>query len=225
MIDHYLPSTTMNPFLLENNYVVLDNFIPAARASALYAQFRQDSIDYPDQFESDPQCPKSLAMYNYRWFVELLVEQIPLVSQLAGELVLPTYSYARIYRHGEVLKKHRDRPACEISITLHLGSDASDASNASNASDANNAGGARDASHRPCGSDWPIHLTRPDGSSAAISLQPGQAVAYLGCQSRHWRDEFAGQHYGQVFLHYVKSRGQHWGRVFDHDRSIPPKPA
>jgi hypothetical protein len=36
--------------------------------------------------------------------------------------MLPTYSYARIYANGDELKKHRDRPACEVSVTLHLGS-------------------------------------------------------------------------------------------------------
>ncbi len=185
----------MNPALLENNFLVLDDFIAPERASMLYQRFQQDGIEHPDWFIADHQCPKSLSVYNYRWFVELLVEQIPLMSQVVGELVLPTYTYARLYRHGELLKKHRDRPACEISVTLHLGSD---------------------------GSGWPIYLTRPDGSVAEVELKAGQGVVYLGCQSRHWRNEFAGQHYGQVFLHYVKSRGDNWGQVFDRTQGINP---
>lgn len=191
----------MNPVLLENNFLILDDFITPERASKLYQRLQQDSILQPNWFAADGQCPKSLAVYNYRWFVELLVEQIPLISDIVGELVLPTYSYARLYRHGEVLKKHCDRPACEISVTLHLGSDGNDGSAAS---------------------DWPIYLTRPDGSVAELNLQPGQGAVYLGCQSRHWRKAFAGQHYGQVFLHYVKSRGENWYRVFDRDQLLAP---
>ncbi len=34
---------------------------------------------------------------------------------------LPTYSYLRVYKRGNLLKAHRDRPACEISMTVNLG--------------------------------------------------------------------------------------------------------
>jgi hypothetical protein len=32
-----------------------------------------------------------------------------------------TYSYARIYKEGDVLARHKDRYSCEISTTLNLG--------------------------------------------------------------------------------------------------------
>ena len=40
-----------------------------------------------------------------------------------GLELIPTYSYARIYKHGDILHKHKDRPSCEISTTIHLGGD------------------------------------------------------------------------------------------------------
>ena len=32
----------------------------------------------------------------------------------------PTYSYARIYKTGDILHRHKDRFSCEISTTLNL---------------------------------------------------------------------------------------------------------
>jgi hypothetical protein len=35
----------------------------------------------------------------------------------------PTYAYARIYKKGDILHRHKDRFSCEISTTLNLGGD------------------------------------------------------------------------------------------------------
>lgn len=178
----------MNEYLKENNYVVVDNFLTTEEAKDLYGKFKQDSIDHPHLFSNDVQCPLSLAMYDYRWFVNLLVARLPVMHEVMGELMLPTYSYARVYANGEVLEKHTDRPACEVSVTLHLGSD---------------------------GTPWPIYFTKPNGEVIGIEMKPGQAAIYLGMISQHWREEFKGEHYGQVFLHYVRSQGDYWDRYFD----------
>lgn len=178
----------MNEFLKDNNYVVVDNFLTPEEAKDLYDKFRNDSIQHPELFSRDVQCPLSLAMYDYRWFVNLLVARLPVMHEIMGQLMLPTYSYARVYANGEVLDKHIDRPACEVSVTLHLGSD---------------------------GTPWPIYFTKPNGEAIGIEMKPGQAAIYLGMISEHWRNEFNGEHYGQVFLHYVKAQGDYWNYYFD----------
>lgn len=174
--------------LYANNYIVLDNFIEPARAKELYEVFKQTTIEYPEIFSGDNQSKYSPCINDYRYFLEILVEKTPLFTEIMGEPMLPTYSYARLYKHGEVLEKHIDRPACEVSATLHLGSD---------------------------GTPWPIWFTKPNGETLAIELKPGQAVIYLGCNSVHWREKFEGQEYGQVFIHYVRSRGENWIHFFD----------
>ena len=174
--------------LLDNNYVVIDNFISEEKAKELHSYFKEEAVKNPQAFSYDPQCPKSLAMYDFRWFVELLIDKVPFMSEVLEEPMFPTYSYARIYANGEVLKKHTDRHACEVSVTLHLDGD---------------------------GTDWPIWFTKPDGEQVSYSLKSGQAVIYLGMISEHWRDEFQGQEYGQVFLHYVRGRGENWVCYFD----------
>jgi len=179
--------------LIDNNYVIIDNFISEEKAKELYSYFKEEAVKNPQGFTPDPQCPKSLAIYDFRWFVELLVDKIPFMSEVLEEPMFPTYSYARIYANKEVLKKHKDRHACEVSVTLHLGSD---------------------------GTDWPIWFTKPNGEQVSYNLKPGQGVIYLGMISEHWRDAFQGQEYSQVFLHYVRGRGENWVCYFDKFKKV-----
>jgi hypothetical protein len=143
---------------------------------------------------TDPQAPNSLAMYNYLPFVKLLVKKINHVATILEEDVLPTYSYTRIYTQGEVLDRHRDRPACEISLTLNLKKD----------------------------TDWPIWFQKPDGEEISIELNQGDAVMYLGEIADHWRNAYQGQEHVQLFLHYVRAEGSKYWAVFDQLKQQPP---
>lgn len=179
----------MNQELLDNNYLFVPNFMSAQEASDLYKEFKKETQLYPHIFKSDAHVQESQGKYNHVPFVALLCEKTAHMNSLVGEKLLPTYTYSRIYKNGAELKKHTDRPACEVSITLHLGSD---------------------------GTPWPICFTRPDGSTVSKDLKPGEAVIYFGCVSEHWREgSFAGQEYGQVFLHYVRSTGRYTDHCFD----------
>ena len=53
----------------------------------------------------------------------LLLCKKELMEKETGSSLLPTYAYCRMYTYGSYLKKHKDRPSCEISVTLHLGGD------------------------------------------------------------------------------------------------------
>ena len=57
--------------------------------------------------------------YDFKPFIELLVEKNQHVCDLIGKSVLPT-SYARQYKNGNVLVGHVDKPQCEISLTINL---------------------------------------------------------------------------------------------------------
>lgn len=172
----------MNQELEKNNYIVIDNFIDIELANKLYNTFLSDVQNNPQIFKKDSQCPLSYAYYNYHKFLILLCNKVSFMSDIMQEPMLPTYSYARVYQHGEVLNKHLDRPSCEISVTLNLGGD----------------------------HPWNIYMTKPNGEVVGINLQPGQAVIYQGMISEHWRDAYEGKNYGQVFLHYVRGNGEYW---------------
>ena len=53
----------------------------------------------------------------------LLVKTIAVMQKKTGLKLVPTYSYTRLYRKGNILQRHKDRPSCEISTTLNLGGD------------------------------------------------------------------------------------------------------
>lgn len=70
----------------------------------------------------DHQVPNSLTIIEHDLVLETLHEQIwPKLEAILEEELLPTYTYSRLYNNGDELKKHTDRPACEVSITAQLG--------------------------------------------------------------------------------------------------------
>lgn len=180
--------------IIQNNYLHVPGFITADEALSFAKNFKAHCEKF--DIQGDSQAPTSSAMYNYMPFLRLLVEKIPQASELLGEKVLPTYTYARVYKAGSELLRHRDRPACEISLTVNLSKDA----------------------------DWPIYFQRPNGSEVRIELQPSDAVMYLGCQADHWREKFAGTEYTQLFMHYVRSNGPKAWAYFDKCQQQEPTP-
>jgi hypothetical protein len=178
--------------IIQNNYIHVPGFITPDEALLFAKDFKAHCEKF--KIEGDPQAPNSNAMYNYLPFVRLLVEKVPEVSELLGEKVLPTYAYARVYKEGSELLRHRDRPACEISLTLSLSKD----------------------------TNWPIYFQRPDGSETCLELNPGDTVVYLGCQADHWRKKFEGSEYTQLFMHYVRSYGSKSWAYFDKQQQQTP---
>jgi hypothetical protein len=180
--------------IIQNNYVLIPGFITSDEAHSLAEQFKEHCKKF--NLVGDPQAPNSQAIYNFLPFVRLLVRKVPDINKLLGEEVLPTYTYARVYKNGSVLERHRDRPACEISITLNLSKNV----------------------------DWPIYFQRPNDSEASAELNPGDAVLYLGCQADHWRNKFEGTEHVQLFLHYVRADGPKAWAFFDKQQQQEPTP-
>lgn len=181
----------MNPAITENNYLYIPNFIGTERARELAKSFIQFANE--TELTGDSQIRESQSCYNFNDFLELLCEKTPEVSKFLGDTVLPTYSYARVYHNGAVLERHKDRPACEVSITLNLSKD----------------------------TEWPIYIQKPNGEEVELNLRSGDAMMYLGCDADHWRNKFNGKEYVQVFLHYVRSKGENAWAVFDKVKEKP----
>lgn len=180
----------MNTELKNNNFLVVRNFISEERSKNLAKEFKKFCKKNPEECSPDTQIPNTPAKYNYISFLELLCEKTPEVSEIIGETVLPTYTYSRIYKKNDVLEKHTDRDACEVSLTVHLDGD----------------------------KDWEIFVQTPDKKEIPINLNCGDALFYLGCDAPHWREKYTGKSYAQVFLHYVKSRGSRTLSYFDKNK-------
>jgi len=184
----------MNKELVDNNHILLKNLIPKDRALKLSQEFIDfdKEWNYPTDdilkqvMKSDKNTAASL--YNPVGAVELLCELTPKITSIVEETVVPSYSFGRIYRNGDFLPTHVDRPACELSLTLHLHGD-----------------------HL-----WEFEIETPREEVVAYELNPGDAVLYLGPIAPHSRaTKFKGTYYSQFFLHYVRSRGLYANAVFD----------
>jgi len=138
---------------------------------------------------TDKQVPNTFSIYADPVMETLLMKVLPKMQQETGLELIPTYSYARLYKKGDILKRHKDRPSCEISTTLNLG-----------------------------GYPWPIFIdgtgadtvidedkslikpNAPEGTK--VLLEVGDMLVYSGCELEHWREPLEGNVCGQVFLHY-----------------------
>ena len=142
----------------------------------------------------DQQVPNTYSNYSDHVMETLLVKMLPVMAKETGLQLLPTYSYARLYKNGDILRRLKDRPSCDISTTLNLGGD-----------------------------PWPIFIdgtgadtvidefkqihkpNAPKGTK--VLLEVGDMLVYSGCELEHWREPFEGNTCGQVFLHYNHVNG------------------
>jgi len=150
---------------------------------------------------NDQQVPNTYSHYADLAMETLLLSVQPKMEKLTGLKLNPTYSYARIYKKGDILNRHKDRFSCEISTTMNLGGDEwpiylENKKNVGNASDIDPKTGKN-------------YLVSTDNKGKEIILKPGDMLVYKGQILEHWREVFLGDDCAQVFLHYndVKSEG------------------
>jgi hypothetical protein len=178
----------MKQTLVDNNYLVVPGFINMEQTNTLKQWLFKEREE--GRLIQDPRSNIGLFGKAYKDaipFLSLLCAKTNEISALIDDTVLPTYTYCIIYEAGSQLIKHKDRAACEISLTLHLGGDA----------------------------EWPIFIQKPDGTAVSVVLNPGDAMLYLGCVADHWREQYSGVEYTQVFMHYVRSNGPNAWTYFD----------
>jgi len=135
---------------------------------------------------TDEQIPNTYSHYADLVMENLLEKVRPRMEEETKLKLIPTYSYARIYKKGDVLKRHKDRFSCEISTTMFLGGNSWDIY----LEPKKNVG-------KP--PEYPVPTTN---KGIKISLTPGDMLIYSGCELEHWREAFQGINCCQVFLHY-----------------------
>lgn len=133
----------------------------------------------------------------------------PVISEIVGLDLLPTYDYFRIYREGDVCRVHSDRQSCEHSLSLTL--DYSD------------------------GEPWNLELGKtpyPEPSAkvdedwgaepyASLAMEVGDAVLYRGVAHRHGRVTPNPNGWSaHLFLHWVTRDGQYRDHAFDGQASV-----
>lgn len=170
-------ATAAQQFFKDNGYVVLTDVLPKEECERL-VQYMFD-LKQKGLTENDPQCPLSDAIYGAPEFDNLLQKLAKPLGAYIGVDLLPAYTYARIYRPGEVLKLHKDRPSCQYSGTMTLGFSGKQI--------------------------WPIYFDEEKRHKLQLGI--GEMAMYKGCDVAHWRPEFKGEWQVQVFVHYVDANG------------------
>jgi hypothetical protein len=118
------------------------------------------------------------------------------IGAVMGRDLIENYAYWRRYHRGSVLRSHKDRAGCEITVTMTI-----------------------DAP--PEGPTWPIMLTDFEGNTIAVELPPGAGVMFLGSQLEHWREPLEAEWQKQLFLHYVVKDGEFADYAFDRRGADP----
>lgn len=193
----------MTPAFKKNNYMVIRKAIDPKIAEFVMNYFMMKRQVARTMFDerfispfttewgvwNDIQAPETYSHYADVAMETLLLAVQPKMEKETGLNLIPTYAYARIYKNGDILHRHKDRFSCEISTTMNLGGD-----------------------------KWPIYIepnpkkggnTGEDGAYVSeytdgvkVELKPGDMLVYKGNICEHWRDKFDGTDCAQVFLHY-----------------------
>ena len=191
-----------------NKYQVIKGAVSYKLANFIFNYFllKRDAVEfmYKHNIHSessllgtwkDQQIPNTYSCYGDFVMETLLMKVLPIMKQETGLDLIPTYSYARAYKKGDILKRHKDRPSCEISTTLNLGGD--QWSIFIDPTGSNNVIDEYKNIHKP---------NAPKGDK--VVLEVGDMLVYNGCDLEHWREPFEGNICGQVFLHYNHVNGQ-----------------
>lgn len=216
-------SPTKNPVFDENGYLVIRNLwdprelecpVPELRGQLNYlGKKTTDFIHVP----IEQQVNGSVARYWHPQYREIHSQIRLKIEKSIGKKLYNTYYYDRFYFPGQDLKRHTDREACEISVTVHVGTNLPENKK-----------------------DWPIWIKTPDtyenkkkekikspGEARSVILYPGDGMIYKGCERPHWREPMPTPkrfgflkdkkeyYYHQIFFHYVLQDGIRSHHAFD----------
>ena len=209
-------SWTRNEFFERNGYLIIKNLcdpkklfhpVPELRGQLNY---KSKDLDDFEHIEVEGQVEGSIARYWHPQYRDVHTKIRLILEQAIGRKLYNTYYYDRFYFPGQALTIHADRPACEISVSVHVSTNIEE--------------------------NWPIWIKTPDiftdsskmeliskGENRSVDLGPGDGMVYKGRERPHWRDPMPGLietalakakgyqvhslYYHQIFFHYVLQDG------------------
>ena len=218
--ENHGTSWTRNEFFDTNGYLIIKNlcdpeklFHPVPKERGLFNWKGSNELDKFTYEEVEIQVNGSVARYWHPQYRKIHSEIRLVLEQVIGRKLYNTYYYDRFYFPGQPLIKHTDRPSCEISVTIHIGTNIKES--------------------------WPIWIKTPDtfedsamktliasGENRSVHLEAGDGMIYKGCERPHWRDPMPGLleskinkdeslYYHQIFFHYVLQDGTRAHHAWD----------
>ena len=211
-------SWTHNDSFEENGFLIIKNLYdykkllcPPPEKTGMYKWWGK-KLDQFTYNEDESQVEGSIARYWHPHYRQAHRDIRLILEKEIGRKLYTTYYYDRFYFAGQELTRHTDRSACEISVSIHIGTNLQD--------------------------NWPIYFKTPDkfsdlskielvekGKVFGVNLEKGDGVLYKGCERPHWRDRMTGcfeeinghekYYYHQIFFHYVLQDGIRAHFAFD----------
>lgn len=197
----------------QDGYTVVRELIPKELASMLFKQVQMDLEAAGKNFGAFAQKHGlvdkptiELPGHFYRPLTTFLWGLTPVMSDLTGKDLLPSFDLMRIYHEGDRLKVHSDRSSCEHSATLTL--------------------------HYSDRKAWPIEIGTqrvPEGTPGTdewgdqpfetVEMQPGDAIVYRGTDLLHGRTQPNPNAWSaHLFLFWVERGGKFHEHAFDEVR-------
>lgn len=185
----------------ENKFLLVKNFLSPELMQVAH-QYMLMKVRVDQVWMNEPQVPGTPSIYADTLTETMMMMATPKVEKLIGKKLYPTFSSMRVYKKGDTLPPHIDRPSGEFGLTLCLGFDH---------------GNIENQSYR-----WKIYMdntkdyrrfqyeaNREAGPTEGVSveMEPGDCVIYYGCEVRHWRNAFQGVSHTQAFFMYVDQDG------------------
>jgi hypothetical protein len=167
----------------KNRYLFVKRLLPASMLEYLkiyYAVLLDNEL-----FVRDTQCPSSLSLGGDPGLDAVLEWIRPEIGRLVGFELAPTYSYTRRYAKGELLKRHKDRESCEVSVTVSIKVPKQAAPSV-------------------------VYLRPPNARATKVAMREGDGCIYAGAEIEHWRDRFRVDGYIQLFFHFISKSGRYY---------------
>lgn len=201
--------------LLDKKYIVIKNILPKELVDIYYQYIKSKEVvfnnlinhGYINPFNTDygvngdNQCSNSYNVYGDILFDNILINLKSKIEKKTKLKLSEMYTYTRIYKQMDELKRHKDRGSCEISGTINLGGD-----------------------------PWPIYIDpNPENGydsdegeyissgekGVEVLLEPGDCMLYMGMECEHWREPLLDNECVQVFLHYRQTKNMKPEDEFD----------
>jgi len=162
----------------------------------------------PEFISADSQTGSFISHYNDYLMESLMDLSTPVVEKNVQKKLFPTYSFFRIYDRLSDLPVHTDRPSCEYTVALSLGSD-------------------------PVEKPYEIFVGEADDTSDykyydesrkkfnryridhKFPMVPNNAIIFKGMEKIHWREYCEHDYFMTVFLHYVDQEGDYKDHKYD----------
>lgn len=196
-----------------DGFATIRGLIPREIASNLFRQIQLDIEAAGHTFQTFAQSHAlsehptiEISGHFYRPLTTFLWGLTPIMSQLTGADLLPSYDYFRIYHKDDICRVHSDRPSCEHSVSLTL-------AYSDGVEWPLEVGSVRVTGEDPCTEDF------GDEPFAAVAMQPGDAVLYRGMDLRHGRTQPNPNRWSaHLFLFWVERGGEFRQHAFDVQR-------